>query len=289
MVQGKKREQVEFKERKKFIGLVECKVVAINPDEEQYSELTGNEVKEDSKQFDYLSTDEDNNKQLRVDVWFQDVKNEENLFKGTFFLKNVIRINKDGNKTQYINQTGSTTWAETVNTLPDWFKKTDYREAHQGEEELYNFLKSWLSGLDYRDADTVLDMDWSKLMKGNVKELRSQIDGEYCGNIVINLGIKSVEKEGEIKTYQSVFNKAFTYPGALKQFRMVDYDDPTIISKLKSKLPKDLKSYERFVLSVKGEYGFKDIHCLKDIKEYDDTMNIASTEKTIISEEEADY
>ena len=287
-VGGKKREITEGKEWKKFVGLVETKVVAINPDEEQYAELTGNEVKEDSKQFNYLSVDEDGVKQLRVDVWFQDVKKEENLFKSTFFLKNSVRENKEGTKKQYINQTGSTTWAASVNDFPDWFKKTDYREAHQGEDDLYNFLKSWLSGLDYKDADTVLDMDWAKLMKGNVKEMRGQIDGEYCGNTVILAGIKSVEKEGEIKTYQSVFNKAFTYPAALKQFRMVDYDDVAIISKLKGKASKELKSYERFVLTVKGEYGFKDVHCLKDLKEFNENESLVTSSETI-SEDDTDY
>ena len=51
-VSGGKRVQPEYKENKKWIGLVECKVVAVNPDEEQYVELTGNTVKEGSKQFD---------------------------------------------------------------------------------------------------------------------------------------------------------------------------------------------------------------------------------------------
>jgi hypothetical protein len=288
MIKGNKREQTEFKEKKKFIGLVECKVVAINPDEEQYAEITGNKVKEDSKQFNYLGEDEEGNKQLRIDVWFRDVKNEENTFKTSFFLKNVIRKNKDETKTQYINQTGTTSWSESENKLIDWFKKTDYRESHIGEEELYNFLKSWLSGLDYKDVDTVLDMDWSKLMKGNIKEMRQQIDGEYCGNILILVGIKTVEKEGEIKTYQSVFNKAFTYPAALKQFRSVNYDDSSIITRLKSKLPKELKAYEKFALAVKGEYGFKDVHILKDLKEFNENDFLVTSDKTI-SEEDTEY
>ena len=44
------------------------------------------------------------------------------------------------------------------------------------EKEILHFLKNWLSGLDYKDAETVLDMDWSKLMKGNVKEMHDCLD-----------------------------------------------------------------------------------------------------------------
>lgn len=293
-ISGVKRKQVEFKENKKFIGLCEVKVIAVNPDEEQYVEITGNEVREGSKQFDYLSVDEDNNKQLRVDFWLQDVKNEENVFKTSYFLKNVVRLDKNKEKTEYINQFGNTAWSTSKNLLKDEFKKTDYREAHEGESDLYAFLKVWICNLDYRDADTVLDVEWVKLMKGNVKELRGLIDSEYSGNILVLLGIKSTEKEQEdgnvkIVTYQSVFKKA-VYPYFLKKLTSKNYDDERIYGNVLTKRinKEKLESHEYFVADVKGEYGFKDVHSLKTYKEFVGEEHIATTNETI-SEDDTDY
>lgn len=293
-VSGSKKERTEFKESKKWIGLVECKVVAVNPDEEQYVELTGNTVKEGSKQFDYLGTDDEGNKQLRVDFWMQDVKDEEKIFKTSYFLKNVVRTNKDGSKKEYINQIGNTSWAESVNSLNADFKKTDYRECHEGESDMYGFLRVWISQLDYKDADAVLDVEWNKLMKGNVKELRNLIDCEYSSNILVPVGIKTTEKTMEdgttkLVTYQSVYKK-ITYPGMLEKLISRDYDKEHIYKDvITRRINKErLKPHEYFVADIKGEYGWKDLHALKKLKEYNEDDNIVTTEATI-SEDDNDY
>ena len=64
------------------------------------------------------------------------------------------------------------------------YKGRDYRVAFVGEEDLYNFMRTWLGDLDYRDADTILQLEWKKLMKGNVKDIKDQIDGEWCYNLL---------------------------------------------------------------------------------------------------------
>ena len=88
---GKKREQSQVSDFKKSVGLFEATVVAINPDIEEYKEKLGMELKEDSKAVEYLGTSNDGNKTLRVDVWLEDVKNN-NKFKATFFLENKEAI-----------------------------------------------------------------------------------------------------------------------------------------------------------------------------------------------------
>jgi hypothetical protein len=55
----------------------------------------------------------------------------------------------------------------------------------------------------------VLEIDWKPLRRGNVKEIKSQIDGEYATSVVALATIKTVEKEGEVKEYQNVYNKGF--------------------------------------------------------------------------------
>ena len=284
---GKKREQSQVSDFKKSVGLFEATVVAINPDIEEYKEKLGMELKEDSKAVEYLGTSQDGNKTLRVDVWLEDVKNN-NKFKATFFLENKEKENKDKTKKQYINNIGSCSWADDANNLPTWFAARDYRVAFVGEEELYNFMRTWLGELDYRDAETTLQLDWAKMMKGNVKDLKAQVNGEWCTNIVALATIKTVQKEDEIKEYQGVFNKGFLPSYSLKLFRLVNYSDQSVLKNLRAKKSKDLKPHERFVINVTGEYGCKDFYTFKDLKEYNTDDNLVASDK-VIAEDDGEY
>ena len=281
---GKKRESTQLPEFTKKVGLFEAKVIAINPDAEEYKEVVGMELKEDSKALEYLGENQDGDTKLRVDIWLEEVKNGDK-FKVSFFLEDKERVNKDGSKAQYINNIGSCSWADDPNNLAEWFTKRDYRKAYVGEEDFYNFLRTWLGDLDYRDAETTLQLEWKKLMKGNLKDLKSQIDGEYCTNVVALATIKTVIKEDETKEYQGVYSKGFLPTYAIKQFRLVDFDNPAIIKGLRAKKSKDLKPYERFVLDVTGEYGCKDFYILKDIRDYNPEDNLVASDKPIADDD----
>lgn len=284
---GKRKEQVQALEFSKKVGLFEAKVIAINPDAEEYKEILNIELKEDSKALEYLGTSNDGNTTLRTDVWLEDVKSKEKL-KVTFFLENKEKVNKDGTKKQYINSIGTCSWSDDPNNLPSWFTSRDYRVAFVGEEELYNFLRTWLGNLDYRDAETTLSLDWKKLMKGNVKDLKDQIDGEWCTNVVALATVKTVIKDDETKEYQGVYNKAFLPAYSIKQFRLVDFSNPSIISGLRQKKSKDLKPHERFVLNVTGEYGCRDFYTLKDLKDYNSEDNLVASD-AVISDDGDDF
>jgi hypothetical protein len=285
---GKKKEQAqEQREYAKKVGLFEANVVAINPTMEEYKDVLGMELKEDSKAVEYLGTSQDGNTTLRVDFWLEEVKNKDK-FKVTFFLENKERTNKDETKKQYINNIGTCSWADDANNLPSWFAGREYRVAFTGEEDLYNFVKTWLGNLDYRDAETTLQLDWKTLMKGNLKDLKSQIDGEYCTTVVALATIKTVVKDDAAKEYQSVYNKGFLASYNLKQFRLVDYNSPSVLSNVRSKKSKDLKPHERFVLNVTGEYGCKDFYIFKDLKEYNSEDNLVASD-AVISDDDASY
>lgn len=271
----------------KKVGLFEAKVIAINPTLEEYNDKLEIELKEDSKATQYLGTNNDGNITLRVDFWLQEVKNLDK-FKVSFFLENKLKVNKDSTKKQYINNIGTTSWASDINDLPEWFASRDHRVAFVGEEELYNFVRTWLGNLDYRDASTVLQIDWKLFMKGNVRDLKDQIDGEYATNVVALATIKTVEKEGEIKEYQNVYNKAFLPAYALKQFRLIDYSKPDVQNNLRTKKNKDLKVHERFVVNVTGEYGCRDFYTFKDLRDYNAEDNVVASDN-VISSEGSDY
>jgi len=284
---GKRKEQLQVTEYSKKVGLFEGKVVAINPDAEEYKEILNIELKEDAKALEYLGTSTDGNTTLRMDVWLEDAKSKDK-FKTTFFLENKEKENRDGTKKQYINSIGTCSWSDDPNNLPSWFTSREYRVAFVGEEDLYNFLRTWLGELDYRDAETTLSLDWKKLMKGNVKDVKDQVNGEWCTNIVALATVKTVIKDEETKEYQGVYNKAFLPAYSIKQFRLIDFSNPSIISGLKQKKSKDLKPHERFVLNVTGEYGCKDFYTLKDLKEYNADDNLVSSD-AVISDDGSDF
>lgn len=151
-------------------------------------------------------------------------------------------------------------------------------------------MRNWLCELDYSRNDTTLSLDWKKLIRGNVKEITSQINGEYCGNFVAMATITTREKDGEVKEYQSVYNKAFLPAYSLKQFRLKenDYNDSSRVSALLTKKSKDLRPHERFVVKIAGEYGCKDYYTFKDLHDYDPEMNMVASDK-VIADDDADY
>ena len=287
MIQGDQREQKQVQEFAKKVGLFEAEVVAINPTAEEYKEALDIELPAESKATEYLGKSRDGNTYLRVDVWLKDVKSGDK-FKTTFFLEDKERENKDGSKKQYINNIGRCAWADDPNNLADWFAKRDYRVAYVGEEELYEFLRTWLGKLDYMKEDSVLQADWKKLMKGNVSELKSQVDGAYCTNIGALATIIMKEKDGESKEYQGVYNKAFLPAYALKNFRLINYNDGTVQSALRGKKLKDLKPHERFVINVTGEYGCRDFYVLRDLKEYNAEDNLVASD-AVLSDDGDDF
>ena len=283
---GKQKEQTSNEIVRK-VGLFEANVIAVNPSAEEYKEVLGIELKEDSRQTEYLGSSQEGNTTLRVDFWLEETKNK-NRFKVTFFLEDKERENKDATKKQFINNIGGCSWAADENSLPDWFKGRDYRIANVGEEDFYNFLRTWLGKLDYRDAETVLSLEWKTLMKGNVKDLKAQVDGEYSTPVVALATIKTVEKDGDRKEYQNVYNRAFLPSYALKQFRLVDYNKSDVQASLKSKKSKDLKAHERFVVSVTGEYGCRDFYVFKDLQDYNSEDNVVASD-AVISSDGPDY
>ena len=265
---GVKRESAGSGENTNFpkkVGLFESEIVAINPTLEEYSTVLGMELKPESKATNYLGETRDGNTYLRVDVWLKQVKTE-NLFKVSFFLEDRERENRDQTKKQYVNSVGMTAWAADEADLWDWFTKgRDFRVAYIGEEELYDFMRTWLSKLDYRHADTVLQLDWKKLMRGNIGDLKTEVQGEWCNTIVALATVVVKERDGE-----------------------TDYTDKRTLDSLRSRKPKELKPHERFAVRVSGEYGCKDYYILKEIEEYNPGDNLVASD-SYISDDGSDY
>lgn len=284
---GKKRAE-NSGDYSKRVGLGEVNVILVNPNEEQYKEVLGIELKEDSKAVEYIGESKEGNATIRIDFWLEDVNTAEKN-KVTFFLEQKEKENKDQTKKQYINNVGVCSWASDENDLPKWFSGRDYRVAYVGEEELYNFLRTWLGNLDYRDAETVLDLNFKNLLKGKLKDITDQINGEWSVPFVVLYTIKTVIKDDETKEYQSIYNRLFLPSYTLKQFRLVNYNDEAVQSKLRVKAAKDLKIHEKFVVQLTGEYGCKDFFKLSAVEEYNSDDNVVSSESPILDSTDAEY
>lgn len=271
-----------FEEKQLRVGFVEANVICINPTREEFSSILGIELQEESKACEYLSESRDGNPSVRLDFWFEDIKTGIKD-KITFFLEDKDRENKDGDKKQYINNVGFATFAENELTLPSWFSGSDYRVAKGGESDFYEFARYWLSGLDTRNGGELV-FSFKDLIKGKVKEIKEQIGGDFQKTFGALLEVKSVDKEGETKNYQSVYNKGFLYPSDLKFFRLVDYSNPALIEKLKSTPMKSLKRHEKFVATIEGEYGSKNSYVLKDAQDFN-PMDFLVTSDAPVSEE----
>ena len=296
-------------EFKKKVGVFEAKVVAINPDRETYQELTGFEVDEASKQFDYLGTDKDDPTidTVRINVLLEEMTTKQ-LFPVNFFLKNKVRMDKNGVKTQFINSVGLTTWAVSKEDIKPWFTKFDrtFREAFEGEEELYKFLRAWLSNINFFDKSADLSLDFKKLINGNMRELTEQINGSNAATVLCLATVRLVDKDGEEKEFQNVYNRDFLAGNRVKNFRLSRYDDAKIEAvKLKKKeneehnlevkesgegKAKYLKDYEEFALSVSdSEHGVKDFYTLEPLKDYEPSENPVAGNNGTAPEEELPF
>lgn len=287
MIQGDQRETSQSKEFKKKIGLFEGEVIAINPTAEEFKEILNIDLPETSKATDYLGVTTEGNTKLRLDIWLKEVKSGDNM-KVSFYLEDREQENKEKTKKLYINNVGRCMWASDPNNLSDYFKKWDYRVAFVGEESLYKFFRVWMSKLDFSKESSVIKADWKKLMKGNVSELKNQVDGAYSTTVGALATITTKQKDGEIKEYQSVFHKSFFPISSLKYFHAVDYNKTDVQESLRKKRLSELKPHELFVNDVTGMYGCKDFYTFRDIMEYNPEDNIVASDK-VISNDGYDY
>lgn len=275
MIGGNKREN----DIRKSVGFFEGKVIAVNPTREELEDLFGTTL---DKDIEYTGEDGDGNTRLKLNFRIQDVKTKK-IFNLSFLLTDKNRLNKDETKTQYINVTGATTWSDIEENLPDWFTKYDFRIAKSGEDDVYNFIRTWASKSDWFTNTEFLD--WKKLMRGNVSELKEFLTSDRVDTVMCLATVSTQEREGEVKEYQQIYNKFFTYGNIIKSVRLSNPNTPEFLEKAKAtfqKNKKDLNALQRFVLNVEdSEYGCKDFYVLEELKEYNSEENIVAPKNAV--------
>lgn len=288
MIQGTKREIKEGGNYQKKIGLVEVRVIAINPTAEEIKEVLGRELKEGSTETDYLGETRDGDTKLNLVVWMQDVKTEEK-YRMKFSLIDKVWTGRSG-KTQFVDNIGRTTWAFDVETINSKMLAAGrpFRECHIGEGDMYSFLRKWLD-IDFTKEKAILQVDWKALMKGNVKMLKDQIGREdKLDSPFVILNTVGTNPNTGVE-FQNVWTREFLYPSDLKFFNNTDYDVPAVREKFKAKDVKCSNNADWFVKNlVGGDYPCKDVFILKPVKEYNPDKDFVESEK-VIAEDDSSF
>lgn len=268
----------------KYSGYFEGTVVGINPTAEEYFDIYQREATE--KSLNYLETEPDGTAKCNVVVHIQDVKTK-NIFQIWFKLRDVKKIAKTGSK-YFINTIGDSACASSEDTLNQYFLKDgrDYRQAYDGEIEFVHFLKTWLGKLDFKKEEAVLQLDWKKVISGNLKEWKDLIGHEWTITVGALAAISVYDSPDGPRSSQKIFNKAF-FPGySIRNLRMVDLTNTTVLAGIANK--KGPWPWEKFVKNVISESGgCRWIYEFKELSLYD-PENSPENGK-VISTDGADY
>lgn len=197
-----------------YTGLCDMKIVAINPTLEEIKALGLPAQKEP----EYTTTEEvkdalgaptgETYAKTRVDVYLK----RESVAGGkpiqakvAFWIEDRPRLSQKGDKAQYINAFGDTTWAVIGQTpleqesTKNWYRGDGMRQAFSGEEYLIEFMKAWANV--GRENKCSID-NISAIAKGDVSELKRYVPALAKNEVRFLLGVKDNQ-------YQAVYDRRF--------------------------------------------------------------------------------
>lgn len=300
-------------ERKKYVGIGACKVIAINPTQEQLCALMGWESKDDDREIEYSKSEVDvkyvedgiekiaTAKQVFIDFILEEIKTKTR-HKLRFSVTDFYRRNKLGTKMQFINQHGGTCWVDDEANLPEWFThlkytnkkgekieaKREYRRARIGEENLFEFLAKWTDFSKFNLANNLFLDDMKKFWKGDTSELNPLVTIYESNTVMCMFGIKTSEVQdaegnSELKEYQSISNRFFCQGKHMKSFRLYFNLNFEGLEK-----DRDLYDLNKFVKEVNdSENGFRDYFEMSEITEYIPSNNPIYSEQPLVND--SDY
>ena len=177
-----------------YVGIAPVKVLAVNPTMAELHEL-GIMVKQEPNYKAMIGEVE----KQKVTFWVQhdspDIKTRVE-----FLLEDKTRVNRDGDKNQWINNSGKTAWSgEPASTVYDWYKSDGERKAYIGEDSLVEFIAAWAN---VSSGDDCYLESIAEIAKGNVAELKQLATALAENRVRVLLGVK----DGQ---YQNVYTKFF--------------------------------------------------------------------------------
>lgn len=291
-IEGKVKQEIGYSKK---IGIAEFSVIGINL---SYPELKeeGFYVKdEDLEKEREFTGEKEGIKQCFVEFALRENKKEgASQRRISFYITENDKENKAGTSFQWINDRGTTSYSDELINLPIWFtgeeNSLNARKAKEGLEGFMEFMRS-LMKIDWKTGGTLI-YDVSKFLKGNFKELKDDLKSDYVGTVLLacTIKVKEDEESGEIKEYESFYNKAFA-PGSYAKFlnnkKEFSHED---VSKIKAKIEankgkkkKDFVSPLENMIAKMTDEGFpcKDVIHLGILKDYITGESYVSTNKVL--------
>lgn len=214
-------------------GLANFKVIAINPNAAEIRTLNNIKPDVEVKEPQYIDLDLQKDGNLQNKIVFHvrgtnivgqpdgTAKTETVNGKIEFLVAPKVRLSEAGNK-QLIDKKGNQNWGtieklqatileEEINPtrkkiLEQFIGNTPHHEAFVGEEQLLKFVKVWLY---LSNEDDCMFADLTKIMSGDVSELRTYMTQFASNEVTCLTGVNEVEKNGKKNYYQAIYNKAF--------------------------------------------------------------------------------
>lgn len=231
---GKKSEEGVFK---LYAGVGAFNVLAINPDRNTLSKITGRDIEEEPS---YMGETQEGKPYTRVVFWVKTdptakVNNGINLTTSfSFLLQGEARKGSQSGKIQIIDKYGRTAWGteeEVRNKVIPVYSNgkkanisSDFRPACIGEEELVKFViawlnipnpraynretKEWYDKPDLEESECSLNI--GALLKGDVKELSSLVPSVAPYAVKVAIGVRTTD---EGRQYQAFYNRMFLRNG----------------------------------------------------------------------------
>ena len=277
-IQAKTREESGFS-NEKMVGLFEAEVVEFNK-----------ELDSDGKEIKYTG-ERDGNATFRVAVTLKD-KASGKYFPLSFYLENKEAVSKSG-KNQWINELGRSMYADSKENLPEKFAAVPVHKAIVGEADLLNFLDAFLN-ID-RNQSYTLSIDTKKLINGSVKELRDLLKTDLPRTVLAMATVRTVEKDGEVKEYQGVYNRKFIPGYNFRTFVAAKLDDTALATlRTRDQAAREnkkgyLKAWEKYAIEVTDpQYGISDAYSISPLKVYNAEDHVV-TANAVLDETDASY
>lgn len=187
-----------------YKGVAKVKVLAVNPTLAELQAIGLNFNAEP----EYTSATDTGEDKVRIDFI---IGNEKLKTKLSFFLEDKERTNNAGDKFEFINNYGQSSWGSTVQEVTSrtgkngntWFKEEGARKAYVGEVQLIQFLSDWLNvSLD----DQVTLEKFPNYFKGDVSELKDYVKAASNNQIYVLLTVREADNG---KFYQNVYTGKF--------------------------------------------------------------------------------
>ena len=280
-----------------YTGFFQGRILAINPSKSDLEELLGTQLNDEPV---YTGEDEEKNDFVTIAVWMKADHPDNPIFSKRFRIVNKVQVNKNRDKTQFVNQSGMSSWAASEETLQSWFLTfTDknknvigekvIREALKGEAGFYEFLTAFYGGVDFRDPENNCLLDIKKLFQDPDSYIEKEYRGQlklrdkmlatpdldtrkdmmrdiYIDDVVGMATVSIYEKDGEQKTAQNVYGK-FLKPYLMKKVRLAVGNHTLFSEKVGD------KSIVKFYNDLTGQYGTKDAFTISMLEEYDESKH----------------